>query len=473
MAALVEFHSFAYGDAMTSTISRRPLTAEFISTLSLALPVMGSNLTQSLKHLTDAVMLGWYGVEELAAGVLGSTLLTLVFLVGSGCAMATVPLAASAEGSGETWRVRRVIRMGLWISLLFGLIVQAPLWHTEHFMLLLGQKPLTASLAADYMRIAMLSLFPALGIMALKSFFFALVRPQIVLWATLSGALLNIVANYALIFGNWGFPELGVKGAAIATIASHGLAFTVMVAWATTDSSFKRYSLFANFFRSDWPIAREVFRLGWPISATLIAETGFFAATAVMMGWIDTESLAAHGIVLEIAAFMFMIYLGLANAVTVTVGRALGARNRDQIVLASMAATILTVAVVVLAILVFVLLPETLIRAFLDSSTENAARVVEIGVTLALVAAMFQIGDALQVVGLGLLRGLKDTKLPMFIAALSYAMIGLPCSYVLGFTFGFAGPGVWFGFVIGLTTAAVLLYLRFWRMLSRLDFGKP
>ncbi len=448
-----------------------PLGDQVRATLSLALPVIGSNLTQSLKHLTDAIMLGWYGVDELAGGVLGTTLFSVVFIVGSGCAMATVPLAASAEGSGLTWRVRRVIRMGIWLSLIYGVLVLLPLWNTRWLLVSLGQEELTASLAGDYMRIAMWGMLPALGIMALKSFFMALVRPRIVLWATLAGVVLNILANYGLIFGNWGFPELGIKGAAIATVVSHCFALLIMFLYTEFKPDFRKYSLFSNFLRPDWPAFREVFRLGWPISATLVAETGFFAITAIMMGWIDTETLAAHGITLEIAAFVFMIYLGLANAGTVQIGRAIGLQDRAGIFLASRAVIMLCVGAVAIVVLVMVSVPETLISAFLDTDADNADHVIAIGVSLLYVAAAFQLADALQVVALGLLRGLSDTHLPMIIATFSYAVLGLPASYLLGFTLGGGGVGVWTGFVIGLGCAAVLLFLRYRLLLSRLELS--
>ncbi len=452
-------------------VARRdsPLGGQVKATMALALPVIGSNLTQSLKHLTDAVMLGWYGVDELAGGVLATTLFTVIFIVGSGCAMAVVPLAASAEGSGLTWRVRRVVRMGLWLSLIYGVLVLVPLWNTRWLLVSLGQKELTASLAGDYMRIAMWGLLPALGIMALKSFFLALVRPRIVLWATLAGVILNIVANYGLIFGNWGLPELGIRGAAIATVVSHAFALLIMVIYTEIMPDFREYSLFSNFLRPDWPVFREVFRLGWPISATLVAETGFFAITAIMMGWIDTESLAAHGITLEIAAFVFMIYLGLANAGTVQIGRAVGLQDRAGIMLASRAVIMLCVGAVAIVVLIMVSIPETLVSAFLDTGADNADQVIAIGVSLLYIAAAFQLVDAMQVIALGLLRGLSDTHLPMIIATFSYAVLGLPASYLLGFTLGGGGVGVWSGFVIGLGSAAVLLFLRYRALLSRLE----
>ena len=454
---------------MIDQILRGGLAIQIRSTLILALPIIGSNFTQSIKHLTDAVMLGWYGVEELAGGVLGGTLFSVTFIVGSGCAMAALPLAASAEGTGQTWRVRRVIRMGLWLSMAFGFLAFWPLRQTEEFLLLLGQKPSTAALTGDYMRIAVWGLFPALGIMALKSFFMALIRPQIVLWSTLAGALFNAIANYALIFGNWGFPELGIKGAAVATVVSQSMAMMIMLAFIFSKPELRQYALFSNFLRPDWPVFKEVFKLGWPISATLVAETGFFAVAAVMVGWINTESLAAHGIAIELSAFVFMAYLGLANAGTVMVGKAVGGKDRTAIAVASKAAIVLSVAAVAVFVTLFLSFPEHLVRAFLADDASDIERVVKIGVHLLYVSAAFQLCDSLQVVALGLLRGLKDTKLPMAIAAFSYAALGVPSSYALGFWLGLGAVGVWLGFVIGLGCAALLLLLRFRELLAKLD----
>ncbi len=435
-----------------------------------SMPLIGSNLAQSSKHLVDAVMLGRYGVEELAAGVLAGTVFLITFLVGSGFAMAAIPLAAEARGAGLTWRVRRVLRMSFWLSALYWLLLAGPLHYIEPFLLLLGQQPETARLAGEYMTVALWGIFPAITVMVLKSFFMALGKPGIILWATALGAIINVPANYALIFGNWGAPELGIKGAAYATIAAHTATLLAMAAYLLTDATCRSYSLLSRLWKPEWKILAGVFRLGWPVSATLISETGLFAACSVMMGWISTAALAAHGIVLETAAFVFMIYLGFANAATAQAGYAVGMRDKISLVLAAKAAIALTTVTVAAVVLVFFAIPELLVRAFLDRSSDEAAEVLAIGIHLIYMAAVFQIGDALQVVVLGLLRGLSDTRVPMIIAAVSYAAVGLPVSYVLGFTAGFGEIGVWCGFIAGLGTAAVLLLLRFRRKLSVLDF---
>lgn len=438
-------------------------------TLMFSMPLIGSNLAQSSKNLVDAAMLGRYGVDELAAGVLAGMIFLITFVVGSGFAMAAIPMAAKARGSGLTWKVRRIVRMSFWLSTLYWILLFVPLLHTENLLLLLGQQPETAKLAGQYMSVAVWGIFPAMAVMVFKSFFMALGKAKIIFWATVLGALVNIPANYALIFGNWGAPEFGIQGAAYATIFAHSLALLVMMAYTLRDPVCRSYSLIARVWRPEWKILVKVFHLGWPISATLILEIGFFATCSVMMGWIDTATLAAHGIVLESAGFVFMIYLGFANASTAQIGFAMGTRDRNALNLVAKASLILTLITSAMVTLVFLAIPETLVRAFLDMKSEEALLVLAIGVQLVHMAAIFQISDALQIVALGLLRGLSDTRTPMLIAVFSYAVVGLPTSYTLGFILDMGGVGIWFGFICGLGVAATLLLLRFRQQLKRVN----
>ena len=411
--------------------------------------------------MTDAVMLGWYGVEELAAVVLGGIMFTVIFLVCSGFAMAVIPLAASAAGAGRTWRVRRLVRMGIWISMLFGMLAVIPMWNSESIFVAIGQKPGTAALAGDYLRIALWGIFPALMIMALKSFFLALVRPQIVLTSTVVGALLNVLANHILIFGNWGAPELGLIGAAIASVVSQSFSLLVMIGYLLAVREFREYALFSRWWKPEWAAFSEVFRLGWPVGATLLAEVGFFGVSAIMMGWVDTVTLAAHGIAIEITAMVFMVYLGLSNAGTVQLGRAVGAADHSGLVEVTKSVIVLTILSVIVVVAVFLLVPEILVNAFLDKDDPKSADVAAVALVLMRLSAMFQLADALQVVALGLLRALQDTRVPMIVATVSYMAVGVPTSYILAFVFGFGGPGIWIGFVVGLGLAASLLLIRF------------
>ncbi|MCZ4353048.1 MATE family efflux transporter [Roseovarius aestuarii] len=435
------------------------------SLLVLGLPLIGSHLAQIAIHLTDVVMLGWYSVEALAAEVLAGSFFFLFFIMGSGFAWAVMPMVASALSSGQDVQVRRVTRMGAWASMMFAAAVLPLMIWSEPLLLILGQDPSTAVLAADYLEIAGVVIFPALLVMVLKSYLAALERAQVVLWVTLVAVVLNIGVNYLLIFGNFGFPEMGVRGAAIASLivtTASMLALGVYAARATPE-----HSLFTRIWRPDWEAFADVFRLGWPIGVTNLAETGLFAASSVMMGWLGTLPLAAHGIALQIASVAFMVQVGLANAATVRAGQAFGLRDRSALRSVAVASAISSVGFALLTVVAFLLFPETLIGVFMSPSEPDRAGVLAIGVGLLAAAGLFQLVDGGQVMALGLLRGVQDTRVPMVIAGISYWIIGMPVSYVLGFTLGFGAIGIWMGLVVGLAVAALLLGLRFWRWTTR------
>lgn len=435
--------------------------------LSLGLPLIGSHLAQMALHVTDTVMLGWYSVEALAAVVLGASGFFIIFILGSGFAQAVMPMVASAIGSGNEAQVRRDTRMGLWLSIAYGLLTFPLFWWSAPILLAAGQQHDLSYMAQDYLRIAGLGMIPALLVMVFKSYLAALERTQVVLWATLAGVGLNIALNWMLIFGNWGAPELGVAGAAIASVATQVLTLLVMIAYAAWLPQLRRFFLFQRFWRPDWPAFIQVFRLGWPIGLTGLAEGGLFQASALMMGWIGTIELAAHGIALEVAALAFMVHLGLSNAATVRTGRAVGMGDGRALRDGARAAIGMSLAVGLVMVTILLTLPEPIVGLFLDESNPGSEAIIAFGVSLLAVAAMFQIADAVQVMALGLLRGVQDTRAPMWLASFSYWLIGIPASYVLAFPLGMGGVGLWLGLVIGLTVAATLLMTRFWLRASR------
>lgn len=442
---------------------RETYGAHLRAMVALSLPLIGSNLAQMALHVTDTVMLGWYGVKELAAVVLGASSFFILFILGAGFAQAVMPMVASALGRGDETQVRRDTRMGLWLSILFGVAVYPVFWWSGPILIALHQAPDVAALAQDFLRIAGLGMVPALLIMGLKSFLSALERAGVVLWATLAGVLCNIVLNWMLIFGNWGAPELGVKGAATASVVTQVLTLLVMVAYAGLHRDFRRFRLFQRFWRPDWPAFVQVYRLGWPIGLTGLFESGLFEAAALMMGWIGTNELAAHGIALELAAITFMCHLGLSNAATVRTGRYYGAGDHQALRDGARVSLVLSAIFAAIIIAIFLTFAGPLIRLFLDMSNPEAPAIVAYGTLLLACAALFQLADAAQVMALGFLRGVKDTRVPMVIAAASYWLIGIPVSYVLAFPLGYGGVGLWLGLVVGLAVAAVLLMLRFWR----------
>ena len=433
--------------------------------LTLGVPLIGSHLAQFAVTLSDAVMLGWYSVEALAAEVLGGTLWFVLFVVGTGFAFAVMPMVAAAYEMGDETQVRRVTRMGMWASSLFGLaILPLTIW-SEALFLVLGQDPDTSALAAEYLTLVGWSILPALLVMVLKSFLAALERTQIVLWVTVAAVFLNIGVNYLLIFGNWGFPEMGIRGAAIASLTVSIASLLVLVVYIMRVTP--EFSLFQRLWRPDWEALGQVFRVGWPIGLTNLSEVGLFAASSVMMGWLGTLQLAAHGAALQVTSAVFMIHMGLSNTATVRAAQAYERSDARGLRDGALVVIVMSFLTALFTVALFLIYPEFLIGLFMHPGEPDRAVVIAIGVGLLAAAALFQLVDAAQVMALGLLRGLQDTKIPMILAAVSYWLIGVPASYVLGFTWGLDGVGIWLGLAVGLAVAGLLMMSRFWRLSAK------
>ncbi|MEP3333833.1 MATE family efflux transporter [Sedimentitalea sp.] len=428
--------------------------------LVLGLPLVGGHLAQFAIGLVDTVMLGWYGVNELAAVTLASTYFFVLFILGGGFALAVMPMVAAAEASDDEISVRRATRMGLWLSLAYALAVIPLMIWSRPILQLLGQEPLVAQLAAEYLRVACWGIIPALLVMVLKSYLAALERTQVVLWVTIAAAVTNGVVDYMLIFGNWGAPELGLFGAALASLVTQVISLIAIVAYAAW--RLPDHQIFLRLWRPDWEMMGRVFRLGAPIGLTLVSEVGLFAASALMMGWLGTLSLAAHGIVVTVASATFMVHLGLCNAATIRAGNAYGRQDRAHMARGAIAVTGLSLVFAALTMIVFFLAPVPLLSAFMEADNPYRPEILEIGVLLLAVAALFQLVDGAQAMALGLLRGVQDTKVPMVMAAMSYWLIGIPTSYYLGFVQDMGGVGIWLGLVVGLACTAVFLMTRFW-----------
>lgn len=424
------------------------------------MPLILSNLAQFAIHITDTVMLGWYDVTALAAATIAGSLFFVIFIVGAGFAQAVTPLVAAAAEEGDDVQVRRVTRMGLWLSIFFGLAVTVPFFWAEDILIAMGQDTDVAGLAHIYLQIIIWQMVPALIVMTFKAFLAAMEHTAIILWATIGTAVMNAIVNYALIFGNWGMPELGIKGAAIASLSVTIVTVVILVIYILR--KLPQFQLFKNFWRSDNEVMKRVFGLGWPIGLTSLAEGGLFSASAIMMGWIGPLDLAAHGIAIQLASMTFMVHIGFSQAATVRAGRSLGRRDELSLRRGGITAIGMSAIYAVITSVIFLAMPETLVSLFIDPQEPQRGALLALGGSFVIVAALFQLVDGMQVLALGLLRGVQDTTVPMVIATISYWVIGLPASYLLAFRFGWGGVGLWLGLVIGLAVAAVLLSVRFW-----------
>lgn len=448
-------------DPMQSKFMSYPAHVKAVT--ALGLPLVGGHLAQIAIGVTDTVMLGWYGVDALAAVTLASSYFFVLFLMGAGFAFAVMPMVATFAAEEDDVNIRRVTRMGLWLSLAYAVIIMPFMIWSEALLLLMGQTETVASDAQGYLRIAGFGMFPWLVAMVIKSYLAALEKTQVVFWIAVLATVCNGFINYAFIFGNWGAPELGIEGAAIASLTTQVVAMAGMVAYALM--VLPQHQLLVRFWKADWEMLVRVFRLGVPIGFTGLSETGLFAATAVMMGWLGTVPLAAHGIALQCASITFMLHLGISNVATIRAGNAYGRGDRNHLARGARVVFVMSLIAALVTIVGFLVWPEPLVLAFIQDGEPARDQIVAIGVVLLAMAALFQLVDGAQVVALGLLRGVQDTNIPMVIAAISYWGIGMPCSYIFGFVLGYEGVGVWMGLVVGLACAAILLSARFWRVI--------
>lgn len=448
-----------------------PTSAHVRALAALGLPLVGSNVAQLALHLTNTIMLGWYDVRALAAAALATAFYTMIYLVGSGFGWAVMPLVASATAQGDDTTIRRVTRMGMWLSAFYALLIMPTMIWSRPILLALGQEEVVATLAQTYLRIVGLGLIPTLFTIVLRSYLAAQGRTQVVLLVTVIAVPVNAAINWLLIFGRFGLPEMGVAGAATASLTVQLIGVLLLAFYASRQRDLRSQRLFQRFWRPDRPAMGRVFGLGWPIGLTNLSEAGLFNATAVMMGWLGTTALAAHGIAMELAAVAFMVHMGISNAATVRTGRFLGAGQGRDLRRGAAVALGLSGVFALLVIATFLLAPGALVALFISPAEPERDAVLAVGISLLAAAAVFQLGDAAQALVLGLLRGIQDTRVPMVIAAISYWLVGVPASYLLGFRAGLGPQGIWLGLACGLGLAAVLLMTRFWRQVRAMPDG--
>lgn len=460
---------------MTARSNSLPLTAsgsawrvELRATLHLAWPLALMQLAQMSINLTEVALVGHLGATEVAGAGLGSQVFHAVFLFSLGLAIAVAPLVAYARARHEFRTIRRAVRQGLWATTVVSLPGMILLWFVRPILLACGQDPVVAEQAELFARPVCFGLAPWLWFFVLRNFMAAMGKPRPGLYVMLVAIVLNAVLGYGLVFGRLGLPELGVMGAGIAAAVVDLFLPLGLLFFIQRDRSLRRFGILANLWRPDWNLFREVFRIGIPIGLALLFETTLFLVALFLQGLISTVAQAAHQVAVQSVAVAFMLPLGISQAATVRVGLAAGRGDAAASALASRASLLLGVLCTLATAAVLLAIPEHLIGAFLDPAEPETAAVIATGATFLAVAALFQLADGAQVIAMGCLRGLKDTRVPMLIAAVGYWLVGVPLSLLLGFHWGMDGVGIWLGLAGGLAAAAVMLVLRLRGQLSGL-----
>jgi len=435
--------------------------------LRLAVPLAATQLAQMTILATDTVMLGHYSKEALAAGALGNTIYFLVWLLGSGMPFAVSPVIAHVQGrhsasvkARDRHEVRVAVRMGLWSVAFVSLPLLAVLIFTRPLLLAFQQEPRLASDAAQFMAGLAWGLPFALAFQVLRSFSTALSRATPPLAVMALAILWNAAFDYALIFGHFGFPRLGLFGAGLASASSNIFSFVAMLAICLALPALKRYRIAHRFAHAHWKTFAELFRLGLPIGITMVFEVALFNGAALVMGTFGLASLAAHQIAITIPSLTFMIPLGIGLAATVRVGLAAGAGDPHAARRAGFTAIGIGAAFMCFMALVLLLWPRQIAALWLPDIASNAD-VLLLAVSFLHVAAAFQLVDGIQVTASMSLRGLKDAHGPMWLAGASYWLAGAPMGLVLAYWFHMKGFGIWLGLAFGLLVAAITLTARF------------
>lgn len=443
---------------MTTTFSQRVrLDAATIGRLSA--PLIVTNLATAGMTTADTIMAGWLGAHELAAVAVGANYVSFFYLLGLGMLMALSPTVAHAYGAGRNEAVGGYVRQALWIAVGISIVVCTGLAFAEQVLLAIGIPAREADLAGRYVLAVAFGMPGIFGFLALRFSSEGLGWTRPIMYTALTALVVNIIGNYLFMYGKFGLPELGAVGCGVATAIADWVVFALMWFYMRRHRVYAPYRPLARF---EWPNVsriREILSLGIPISGSVVAEGGLFAAAGLMVGAFGADVIAAHAIAINYGALMFMIPLSLHSATTIHVGHKLGAGRLEAGRFAGWTGMALCVAVMAVSALILLIARRPIAGLY----TGDPA-VLVLAVQLLVYVAAFQVADGLQVGAAGALRGFKDAKVPMVFNLISYWLIGFPLAYGLGVSLGYGAAGVWFGLIAGLSFCALFLSLRFVRV---------
>jgi MATE family multidrug resistance protein len=449
---------------MISMLIKSNIRTEIREFLQLAVPLASAQVAQSATGFADTVMMGALGQETLAAGGLASLTFVMLMNTGGGVVMGVSPIVAEAYGAGRKTRIEQVTSQGLWLSLLLAIPMMFLIGHLDSFMSQLGQAQTTVVLANTYLDIILWGLIPALGFAMLRGVVSGLSQARPVMIIVIVGTLFNIVGNYVLGFGKFGFPRMELAGLALASVLSLWGMFLALVVYTFKHQQLKTYRFFQDLHRLKPGILRELVWIGVPIGVSVALESGLFTVVTYLMGVLGVDVLAAHQIVLQTIIVIFMVPLGMSFATTARVAQWLGQQNLEAARRSGYIS--IAVAAVFMALTAIALLthPQQVIGLYLDIRNPENANVVKLAMPMLTISALAQLLDGVQKTAMGALYGLQDTRVPMLLSLPTFWGVGLTTGYFLGFHVGLGGVGLWIGQSIGVAIAAGVFVWRFYKL---------
>ncbi len=434
--------------------------------LHLALPIVMSQIGQVMVALVDNMMVGHVGTTELAAAAFANSVFMIGMVFGMGVTYGLTPLVGAAFGKNDRNTIVVWLKNGSFSHLLASVALTCVMFSVYFFLPMMGQPQDVLELAKPYYLLLCASYFPFMLFFSQKQFFEGIGNTKMAMHITLTSNVVNIVVNYLFIFGKFGMPELGLLGAGIGTLVSRMIMPVLYAFYVARNTQLSSYFAEARLQQISKQKVLGVLKIGIPIGFQLIVEVTAFAIGAVMMGWLGETALAAHQVAIGLASTAYMIALGVSQANTIRVSHQMGVKDYAAMKTAAFASTHLVLAFMSLTALLFIVGRNILPYLF----TSDVA-VIQIAAELLIIAAVFQLFDGLQVIMQSTLRGMADVTKPMLIAFVAYLLVGIPTSYGFAFLLDFGPQGIWFGYLVGLTTAGILFYLRFKNNLRKLNLG--
>ncbi len=425
--------------------------------LQLAIPVMIGQLGHVMVSVADSVMVGKLGTLPLAAVALANSIFVVFMVFGVGVTFGITPLVSNADGQGKTHLPKRLLQQGLLVYTSLGALLFVLLLTVIPLMPYFGQDPELIPITRPYYIILSSSILPLLLFMAFKQYAEGFADTRFAMYVSVGANLLNVLLNYLLIFGQWGFPEMGLNGAGWATLIARVLMFAVMAFYVLYKWPIR--SLPKGINRT---LIRKLLAIGIPTGLQSIFEVGAFAVAALFAGMLSAEALAAHQIAINLASISYMAATGLGAAAAVRVSNQLGRQDPVNLKAAARSLFSLTIIFMVFTGLVLFVFRDTLVGFYNDNPV-----VLNLAANMLIVAVVFQLSDGLQAVGLGALRGFTDVRLPTIITFVAYWVFTIPLAYILSQYTSMGAMGIWYALALGLTISALLLHLRFRRLLIK------
>jgi MATE family multidrug resistance protein len=433
------------------------MKTEILKTLKVALPIILGNIAQMMLGIIDSAMIGAIDYVQLAASSLVLNVLGMPYVAAIGMSMSISPLVAIANGEKNQWQVSHYLYNGVILCTLVAVMMSVLLVAFSGIIHHIGQEPEVATAAVPYLKIMTWSVIPMVLFLSLKHFTDALEHTQIAMVLSFISLPLNAFLNWIMIYGKLGFPRLELEGAGWATLITRIIMTVVLMIIILRHSDFKMYMAERkSAWQLRWESWKDLLKIGIPSSLQYGMEVGTFTISGIIVGWFGAVQLAAHQIALSTASLTFMVALGLSQGGSIRVSKAVGMKDWNKLRMIGKSTLVFGLLLGGIFALMMVIFHPFIPYLFNDN-----AQVVQLAGILLIMAAIFQVSDAGQAIGVGLLRGIKDVRIPTYLVAIAYWVIGLPAGYLLGVKAGLEVKGIWIGFIVGLTFSAIVTNKRF------------